>query len=125
MTMQEVSERYHIPMEVLRAYESWGLCGAVKTVLGAWQYDAQDLERLGVIMTLRDLAFTNEEIKMYMRLLLEGNSTEAELLRLLKEKRGRALDEIYFKETQLERLDYLRYEIQKASKSRTGDWKGG
>ena len=29
MTIDEASERYQIPMEVLKEYESWGLCGAV------------------------------------------------------------------------------------------------
>ena len=35
MTIHEASERYTIPMEVLRAYESWGLCGTVKSAMGA------------------------------------------------------------------------------------------
>ena len=30
MTIHEASERYNIPIEILREYESWGLCGAVK-----------------------------------------------------------------------------------------------
>ena len=47
MTIQEASERYQIPMHILREYESWGLCGAVKKVMGDWQYDDTDLERLG------------------------------------------------------------------------------
>ena len=37
MTMQEASKRYMIPIEILEEYESWGLCGAVKKVIGAWQ----------------------------------------------------------------------------------------
>lgn len=117
MTIQEVSELYKIPVEILREYESWGLCGVIKTILGVWQYDEQDLERLGMIMTLHDLEFTNEEVEMYMRLLLDGNSTEAELLCMLNKKRDNTLQEIHFREAQLDRLDYLRYEIQKAAKS--------
>ena len=42
MTIQEASERYQIPMHILREYESWGLCGAVKKVMGNWQYDDTD-----------------------------------------------------------------------------------
>lgn len=38
MTIQEASERYMIPIKILKEYESWGLCGAVKKVMGAWQY---------------------------------------------------------------------------------------
>ena len=54
MTIDEASERYHIPLEILHEYERWGLCGAVKKVMGSWQYDDTDLERLSMIMTLRD-----------------------------------------------------------------------
>lgn len=35
MTIDEASERYSIPLDILREYESWGLCGAVKKVTGA------------------------------------------------------------------------------------------
>ena len=52
MTIDEASTRYNIPLNILREYESWGLCGAVKKVMGAWQYDDQDIERLSMIMTL-------------------------------------------------------------------------
>ena len=48
-----------------------------------------------------------------MRLLLEGNHTAAQRLRMLEKKRGAALEEIHFKERQLQRLDYLRHEIRK------------
>lgn len=113
MTIQEASDRYQIPMAVLKEYESWGLCGAVKKVMGAWQYDDEDLERLSLIMTLHDIGFTTEEVETYMRLTLERAGSERERLRMLNRKRNSALDEIHFRERQLERLDYLRHEIQK------------
>ena len=116
MTIQEASERYHIPMKILKEYESWGLCGEVKKVMGAWQYDESDIERLSTIMTLHDIGFTNKEVEQYMKLLLMGKSTEQERMKMLNQKRSGTLDEIHFKEKQLDRLDYLRYEIQKSSK---------
>lgn len=116
MTINEASEKYNIPIEVLKEYESWGLCGEVKKVMGAWQYDDQDLERLSMIMTLHDIGFSNEEVETYMRLLLEGKTTENERLRMLNELRSNALDEIHFKEKQLERMDYLRYKIRNNKK---------
>ena len=114
MTIHEASERYQIPMEILKEYEAWGLCGTVKKVMGAWQYDAQDLERLSMIMTLHDSGFSNEEVKEYMRLLLEKENTEKRRMDMLNRRRGTALDEIHLREKQLERLDYLRFKIQKA-----------
>lgn len=117
MTIYEASERYNIPLKILREYESWGLCGTVKQVMGAWQYDDRDLERLSMIMTLHDVGFSNEEVEAYMRLLLEGEGA-GERMRMIEERRGKALDEIHLKEKQLERLDYLRYEIRKAEENR-------
>lgn len=112
MTIQEASQRYQIPMDLLREYESWGLCGAVKKVMGAWQYDDTDLERLSTIMTLHDIGFTIEEVEAYMRLLLEGEATSAQRLQMLEHKRSATLDEIHFKERQLQRLDDLRHQIR-------------
>ena len=121
MTMQEASERYCIPVDVLKEYESWGLCGAVKKVMGAWQYDEQDIERLGLILTLHDIGFDKEQVETYMRLLLEKEDSEEERLKMLETLRDSTLDEIHFKEKQLERLDYLRHEIRKEMSSENQD----
>ena len=115
MTLQEASEKYNIPIKILQNYESWGLCGEVKKVMGLWRYDDSDIEWLSTIMTLHDIGFTNEEIEKYMRLLLKGKSTEQERMEMLNAKRDSTLDEIHFKEKQLDRLDYLRFEIKKKS----------
>jgi len=113
MTKDGASQRYRIPPHILDEYESWGLCGAVKKVMGAWQYDDEDLERLSTIMTLHDIGFTADEVETYMRLLLEQPVSDRQRLRMMEEKRKATLDEIHFRERQLQRLDYLRHEIQK------------
>ena len=113
VTIHEASARYNIPLEILKEYESWGLCGAVKEVMGIWQYDDTDIERLSLIMTLHDVGFESAEIETYMKLLLEQTNTEAKRLRMLDQKREDTLDEIHFREKQLVRLDYLRYHIRK------------
>mgnify|MGYP001028888561 FL=1 len=120
MTIYEASARYQIPLDILRDYERWGLCGAVKKVMGAWQYDDRDLELLSLIMTLHDIGFSTEEIETYMRLLLEGTHTDTARLQMLNRKRDAALDEIHFREKQLERMDYLRYQIRQSKKETIG-----
>ena len=97
MTINEASERYHIPLEILHEYERWGLCGAVKKVMGSWQYDDTDLERLSMIMTLHDIGFENTEIETYMKLLLEQECSENQRLKMLELKRRSLLDEIHFR----------------------------
>ena len=116
MTIKEVNERYNVPMEILREYESWGLCGAVKKVMDTWQYDDTDLERLSLIMTLHDIGFESSEVETYMKL-LEQEGTESQRMRMLNQKRGSTLDEIHFREKQMERLDYLRHNIRKLQES--------
>ena len=83
--------------------------------MGVWQYDEEDIQRLSMIMTLHDIGFEKEEVETYMKLFLAGDSTQEERLRMLNKKRNGTLDEIHFKERQLDRLDYLRYEIRKAA----------
>lgn len=117
MTKQEASEKYNIPISILDEYESWGLCQEVKKVMGAWQYDDTDLERLSMIMTLHDIGFTNAEVEHYMQLMLEGTHTKEQRLRMLNRRRSDALDEIHWKEKQLERLDYLRHNIKVSQES--------
>lgn len=113
MTITQASERYGIPISILREYESWGLCDTVKTVMGAWQYDDEDIQRLSTIMTLHDIGLEHDEIARYMRLLLQGESTRAERMGILQRQRDQTLDEIHFRERQLDRLDYLRHQMQK------------
>ena len=102
MTKEEASKRYQIPISILNEYESWGLCGAVKKVMGAWQYDDTDLERLSTIMSLHDMGFDVNEVE-----------TERERLDMLNKKRGEVLNDIHFKERQIARMDYLKYCIEK------------
>ena len=92
MTIQEASERYRIPLHILQEYERWGLCRAVKDVMGAWQYDQTDIERLSRILTLHDVGFAPEEVEHYMRLLLVGDSTKEERAHMLKERRDGTLE---------------------------------
>lgn len=114
MTLFEVSEKYNIPPEILKEYESWGLCSAVKKVMGSWQYDDTDIENLSLIMTLHNLNFKPQEIKAFMNLKRSGSSGE-KLKSILCKKRNHILDEIHLKEKQLQRIDYLRHNLCGAS----------
>ena len=112
VTKEEASRNYQIPIEILDEYESWGLCGSVKHVMGHWQYDDQDLERLSLIMALHDIGLSAPEVEAYMRLTLEESGTEQQRMNILNALRDRKLDEIHLKEKQVERLDYLRYRLR-------------
>lgn len=113
MTIHEASERYQIPIEVLKEYEQWGLCASVKKVMGAWEYDDRDLERLSMIMTLHDIGFSKQEVGDFMNLMLQGEATEKKRLAMIENRRRSTLEAIHFQERQLDRMDYLRSKLRK------------
>lgn len=63
-------------------------------------------------MTLHDIGFDPSEIETYMRL-VEQEGTDVQRMKMLDMKRGNTLDEIHFREHQLEKLDNLRFHIRK------------
>ena len=109
MTKKEASERYQIPVEIMDDYERWNLCNDTERVIGKWQYDDLDLKLLGMIITLYDMGFREDETESYMRLYLRGDETSEERARILKQKRKQTLDEIHLQEKRLELLDYFRF----------------
>ena len=115
MTIEDASKAYGIPMSILSEYERWGLCGEAKKVMGAWNYDETDIERLSLILTLNDAGFSNEEIRRYM-LLMPYKDSARERMEILREKRDGMLNEIHFMQKQLDRLDYLRFQIMQSGK---------
>lgn len=111
MTIEEASEKYCIPIKILKEYESMELCKTVKRVMGEWRYDDEDIKRLSMIMTLYETDFSKEDIDEYMQLILSGENDE-ECLKILSQKRKKALDKIHILEKQISNLDYLKNEIK-------------
>lgn len=113
MTIQEVSQRYQIPEKILKEYENWGFGDTVEPMPEAREYDDQDIEYLSLIMTLYEIGFQSGEVEEYMRLLLMGKETEQRRIEMLNRHRKDTLDEIHFREKRLDRIDYLRFKLQK------------
>ncbi len=113
MTEQEILSKYKIPRSILKEYHDWGLCDAVKLVMDGWKYTDVDIERLSEIMVLHEMGFNSDEVKRFMELLLKGDTTKKERMKLLNNQRSKVLDEIHYRERQIERMDYLRNQIRK------------
>lgn len=116
MTIREVSERYNIPMEILKEYETWARKRAAQKTVGAWQYDDADLERLSLVLSLHEIGFDSREVELYLKLLGQ-EGTEAQRIRMLSQKRSRLLEQIHTQEKLLRQLDYLRYHVHKQQKA--------
>ena len=113
MTINEVSEKYNIPMSLLLEYERLGLCESVKKVLEVFTYSEQDVERLSLIMTLQDIGFTKEEIIRYIDLVIQGKKTKADRKMMLVRIRECTLARIHKEHICIDQIDYLRHELEK------------
>lgn len=100
MTSNEISQKYNIPLSILKKYE--GYCHKE-------DYDENDLEKITLMITLHDLNFSNEEIEKYMFHLL--NNKKSYCLEQLCNKRKELLNEVHDKEKQLSIIDYLKKEL--------------
>ena len=85
--------------------------------MGAWQYDDEDIHRLSTIMTLHDVGFSMKKWRSTCGCCWKGKIRNRNGWRL-SVGTATAMDEIHFKQTQLDRLDYLRYKIQKAGQAK-------
>ena len=120
MTITEVSEKYKIPLALLQRYavEKMGAEGTDEKRRQAdlYRFTDSDIEQLSVRMTLQDIGFAEEEIAAYLRLRQDGENSAEACLNMLNKLRSRTLDTIHGKEKALERIDYLRYELQTQTK---------
>lgn len=103
MTREEVLHRVDVPPEVLAAYERW--C----TPNGA--YREADIAELSLTATLLELGFRPEDAGAYLRAHRAGE--QAAQLRLLRRRREELLQELHSTQEKLDKLDYLRYRLQK------------
>ena len=120
MTITEVSEKYKIPIALLQRYatEKTEAKGTDKKQRQAdlYRFTENDIEQLSMRMTLQDIGFAEEEIDAYLRLRKDDKNSAAACLIMLNKLRSRTLDMIHGKEKALERIDYLRYELQTQTK---------
>ena len=94
MIKEEIIEKYGIPLEILKEYESEAAGskiskenGFVNSVSGQRKeerrYDDSDIKNMSIMMTLRDIGFGKDETKEYIRLLLEGGNTAEKRMAML------------------------------------------
>ncbi|MDR0998488.1 MAG: MerR family transcriptional regulator [Treponema sp.] len=85
-TIKQVSERTSLPPHVLRYYENEGLLPSVaRSRNGIRRYSENDLEWLSLICCLKNTGMPIKQIKNFVELSMEGDSTLKERCDLLGE----------------------------------------
>lgn len=109
LTIDELSIRYKIDIDKLRAFEKNGLITTLE------EFDDSELKRLSTMCTLYDSGLSIEDIKRFLIFNRDGES--AEQIKLLNLCRHELLDEIHKKQKSLDSLDYIIYEIKNKTQS--------
>ncbi|GHV61974.1 putative HTH-type transcriptional regulator [Spirochaetia bacterium] len=85
-TIKQVSEKTSLPPHVLRYYENEGLLpGVARSRNGIRRYSENDLEWLSLICCLKNTGMSIKQIKNFVELSMDGDSTLKERCELLKE----------------------------------------
>jgi len=104
MTRQEMTERFGIPERVLNDYEK-------NTCHDAEGYTDADIALLSQMVTLYEIGFSSQQAQRYLEAAVNGEN--AVRTALLEQKRQELLDTLHQQEEQLDKLDFLRYELKK------------
>lgn len=113
LTITEAGKQYQIPVDILQEYMTLGLAKNTKGMSGDLECEEKDLEILNLLILLHESGFEKDEVKVYVQAVAGGKKTVRKRIQMLNQKREEMLKEIHCKEGQLDRLDYLRYELQK------------
>ena len=126
MTITEASKTYKIPLALLRWYAAEHAVGKEKNEnekgnainATAFHFSKEDIEKLSLIMTLQEIGFDKKEIKTWLCLQQNDKNSCAACLKMLNKLRSETLDAIHLKEKTLDRIDFLRYELQRKAGER-------
>ncbi len=106
MTIQELGEKFCLPVEKLKKYESCGLLPGRGNEDGTREYSDDDIRILGLICILTESGMSCGEIKKYLSLPENGQGDRERIL-MLKARRGELLQEIHQKQKLLDKIDFL------------------
>ena len=112
MRIKEVSKRFNVSITALRYYEKVGLFEDVNRVNGIREYEDKDIERLSLILTLKNIEL-NEQ----------GAHTKKQQIQVLKLERQKLLDSIHNQQKNIDSLDYLIYQLKDKEKIKHGEQK--
>ena len=94
MTIKKVCEKYNIQADSLRYYEQEGVIRDVPRVNGIRRYNEQNLKDTEFILCMKRTGMIASEIKDYMILFEQGDSTKEERRRMLLERKKKAENSI-------------------------------
>ncbi len=106
-SIQEVSEKTGLSAHTLRYYEKEGLLSAIERSQGGFrQYSDEDLERLGLILCLKNTGMSIQEIARFVQLTHEGDHTLEERVELLRAHREQVIARMAEMQSHLDKVTW-------------------
>lgn len=113
MNSKEFSKQYRIAPDKLRRYQEQGLLQVPEDAEGNCHFGEAEVERLCLIKFLKGLGLGEEQLRRYLQLQQEADAVhKQEQLKILKKHRFKLLEELHTKQTNLDQLDYLMYQLK-------------
>ncbi|MDR1326602.1 MAG: MerR family transcriptional regulator [Treponema sp.] len=115
-SIKQVSEKTKLPPHVLRYYENEGLLPSVaRSKSGIRCYSENDLEWLSLICCLKNTGMSIKQIKNFVELSVEGDTTLQQRCELLREHKKNVEAQILEMQTHLQKVTHkIEYFSKKA-----------
>ena len=112
MQIKEVCRRFNVSRATLKYYEKEGLFEDVVRVNGIREYEDRDIERLSLIITLKNVGLTIDMIAKFIDCDEHNDETKTKRIKILQNERLKLLDDIHQQQKRLDSLDCLIYQIK-------------
>lgn len=115
-TIGEISKRFNISISTIRYYDKEGLLPDIKRENGIRKFSEQDVETIFIIECLKKTNVELKDIKRFIMMVKQGDSTIDERLNFFKEQKEKTLNQIKVLKKALQMLEYKEWYYTKAKK---------
>lgn len=113
-TISEIAEKMGVSVHTIRYYDKEGLLPNVKRINGRRVFEDTDFSWLRVLNCMRNTGMPIKEIRKYMSLCEQGDTTLQERYVMIQAQKRRIEEEILFLEHNLKELKYKEWYYEKA-----------
>lgn len=113
-TIGEISKRFNISISTIRYYDKEGLLPDIKRENGIRKFSEQDVETIFIIECLKKTNVELKDIKRFIMMVKQGDSTIDERLNFFKEQKEKTLNQIKVLKKALQMFEYKEWYYTKA-----------
>lgn len=113
-TIGEISKKFNISISAIRYYEKEGLLLNIQREHGIRKFSKKDFETIFIIECLKKINVEIKDIKRFIAMVQEGDSTIEQRLNFFKVQKEKTLNQIESLKKTLKVLEYKEWYYEKA-----------